>query len=782
MKKLFNIICALSLGALALNSCVEPAPGPDGPGGSPIEIPEGPEAIMRPDVCTPVNYTPDVVEGGEDGVSIYISGKYTDNFKFVVRPGANIQSYRLDVYPLCRLYNSLYESARSEGRDLTREKLDEATVESMIRGFIFDSSGAGAYTFSAGAMDDYLSHEFDWMNTPYAQARVVPDCEYVIAAVGCFDTEGSEQGELSLCYVRTPYQELEGSPEVEINVTPRYTSAIVEYVCNADAKFYYQWCSNYDDLQPYIDAYGDKLYTDFMRNAIYDPTPADAGIDPNTGLSPHMYVINFGMTASSEVPIMATAIGLDANYTPATKFQQNVFTLKERPDDADPAEAIVTIPEDRIGATLFWIECFMPENCPNVYTKLLPADEAQAIMSYNEEQLANYALLTQQEPSFGFTNWNYGFNTDEQGNLIYDSWKSSEPIMFGAPDTEYYIAYTAMNEYRQLSPMQFVGPFHTKALVTDAPEQSVEDAHLTLSHEGATKVVIDYTYDFTKTACIHFQYIEGFGDEYYDANGGPYSYPNEESSREELLSYIYYNTYANRWSTEPGNRMHWVDILDPDTDYTIAYVAEDWNGVLGEVKFASTKTEQLAGGDNPATVITGVKDEIEGDYFLFESNEDTWGVYYMVGDETMDGLSLKNLGDSKLSFRNAEKALEKWYDLCMEYKVNGGATLSSSIKTNVKGNDGKCVALCIPLGGTPDNIVFGEMAHLIYDGGEFRTLDYYYPAKSAAPAKSSLPRYYRQAQNKVVPIDVKCITPAGELFEYTLDYAKLSSHPKATGM
>lgn len=764
MKRLFQIVCALAVGALVLNSCVEPGPDNGGEGGgNQIVIPEGPEAIMRPDVCTPVDYTPDMVEGGEDGVTIYISGKATNNFKFVVRPGANIQSYRLDVYPLCRLYNSLFETAKAEGRDLTREQLSKEAVESMIRGFIFDSSGAGAYTFSTNNMEDFLSHEFDWMNTPYAQAKVVPDCEYVIAAVGCFDTEGGEQGELSLCYIRTPYQDLVGDPEVEVKATPRYTSAIVEYVCNADAKFYYQWCSNYDDLQPYIDAYGDKMYIDFMRNAIYEPTDASIEIDPNTGESPHRYVINFGIDATSDFQIMATAIGLDANYTPSQEFQRNVFTLKERDDSVEDADASIVVPEETIGASLFWVECYMPEGCGNAYMELISPEKYATVSAYNEEQMHNYALLLQSQTGDSFGYWGFTNQRYPSG-----SWTAKEPLQIGKPDTEYYIAYTAMNIQMELAPVKFVGPFRTKALEFNTPEQSEEDAVLTLTHDGATKVITDFTYDFSKTACIHFQYIEGFGDTYYDAAGGSYSVPNENSPREEFIEYLYYYAYSNRWTTERSGVMHWTDILEPDTDYTIAYFAEDWNGVIGEVKFASTRTDELSGGNNPVSTITGVKGE-DRSYFHFESNKDTWGVYYMVGNESATGLGLTDLGDRKYSFRNAEEALSKWYDYCMEYKVNGGATLGTNIDTNV-GGSGKQVALCIPLGGTPDNIIFGEMAHLIYDNGEFYTIDHYYPAKS------SLPQYNRSTEWK--PSNV---APVGKAKVITLDYDKFSSHPKATG-
>ena len=784
MKKLLNIFCAMAMGALALNSCIEPAPGPEpGPDpGNQIVIAEGPEAIMRPDVITPVDYIADKVEAGEDGVSVYVTGKETDNFKFIVRPGAMVQSYRLDVYPLCRLYNSLYEGARNQRLEFP---LSSKTVETMIRGFIFDTSGAGAYTFSVNNMDDFLSHEFDWMNTPYAQAKVVPDCEYVVAIVGCFDTEGAEQGDLTLCYIRTPYENLVGNPEMKIDVNAGYTKGLLRYSpANADTKFYYQWCSDERDLQPYIDAYGDKLYIDFMRNAIYDPTIADAPIDEN-GIDPHAYTINFGMEADPNHTFMATAVGLDVNRTPSPEFQSLLFHPEERPDDAKDADVVLSVPEDRIAASHFWVECYMGKNCGNAYMSLITTEEAETIMNYTEEQMSAYAYDIQAftvDDCWGFTNWNYAAG---------GTFTSRDVIQFGKADTEYYIAYTGMNNYMQLSPVKFFGPFRTKALNTTAPEQSTEDMVLTLVPEEANKIILNFDYSIENTAAVHFQYIVGFGDKIvnedgsvewvsYDQDGEiAFTYPNENSSREELLNYIYYDMYANRWATEASGHMDWTDILQPDSEFGIAYVAEDWNGVLGEVKFAYARTGKLIGGDNPVAEILGKTDKDGHPYFQIQHVQDCWGIYYLSGDSANQSLGLNNLGDRSY-FRNESAVLNAWYNYCMEYKVNGDATLGNPTTVDVHSNFE--VAICIPLGGTPDNLILGDMVHLIYKDGEWLTLDHWYP-KNNAPLMSAGNREIltpRQLKPVAEPT-VSRVAPAGKATVINLDYAKFSAHPKASG-
>lgn len=739
-----------------------------------------PDPIYRPNVLTPVDYVADVVDGGIDGVSIEITEKATDNFKFQVRPGANIQSYRLDVYPLTRLYNSLYEQMNQGDMDMSVQ-LSKSAVESMIRGFIFDSSGAGAFTFSVNNMEDYLSHEFDWMNTPYAQAKVVPDCEYVIAAVGCFDSEGMDQGDLTLCYVRTPYKELIGTPAVDLDVVTTYDAMQVTYIPNKDCKYFYQWVSNEDDLQPYIDIYGEKLYIDFMRNAVYDPTSRE-------DLENHTYYIPFGTSASSKVPIMATAIGLDKNFTPSTEFQSKVVTLKERPENSEEAYSKIEVVEDRIGAGVFWLNVELGKNCSAAVMKVMSKDQAESIKNYSDEEKATYAEFLYQD-GWGFGNVNYKYNR-ETDELFGSDCTLREPWTTCEPDTEYVIVWTAMNQYRELASLQFTDVIKTKTITKDNPAASTEDAVLNLSHTGVQQVHIEFTYNFENTAKIHFQYIEGFG-------GEGASVPTQDSSREELLSFLYADgeiemgAYsANHWWTEPTNHDKWTDILDPNTTYTVAYVAEDWNGVLGEVKFATTKTEALQGGDNPVASITGGTTADGINYFQFDMGKDAMQLYYMVGDDSMDGLQLKYLGNkNKLRYKDCVAA---WENYCMEYSLK---TYALSTKLEVKSFS---VALCIPIGGSADEPVYGALEHLIFAEGEFRDLGYYYPNDYPGTASAPMLRVRQQLIEQMErPVNR---IPASELPEaeygkrsvrfgeiapnakiVEIDYEKLSSHPLASG-
>lgn len=772
----------------------EPEPNPD-PIPNPQEPATGelviPEAIMRPDVLTPVDYQPDFAEGGMDGVTIEITEKSTDNFKFTVQPGANIQSYRLDVYPLCRLYNSLYESMRSNGLDMNTQLSDEQ-VDRMIRDYIFDSQGAGAYTFSVDNLNDFLRHEFDWMNTPYAQAKVVPDCEYVIAAVGCFDKDGYEEGDMSLCYVRTPYKQLIGSPAVELDVLTSYSAMQITYLPNEDCKYFYQWCSNESDLQPYIDTYGEKLYSDFMRNAVYDPT--SSGDTENS-----YYYLDFGSQASAEVPIMATAVGLDGNYTPSPEFQSEVFTLRKRPANTEPAYSKISVNENYIGATTFWLDVELGANCSAAVMKVLTKEEAEVYQGYSAEQLQGYAT-TIYEDGWGFSNWNYSYNLLED-KLLGSGSEYSEAWVNCSPDTEYVIAWTAMNQYKELAPVQFTDVIKTKAIVKDAPETSQEDAVLTLTHDGVQKVKIRFDYSFEKTSKIHFQYIAGIP--YMDEAGNLLDIPTEaEGTREEFVKLLFdglvwsesadknISVLVNSWWTEPRGVESFTDILEPNTTYTIAYIAEDWNGVLGNVKFATTTTDALVGGDDPQMQIVGGEDASGSAVFNFSMIKDAWAMKTAVCSTDDSSIGLADIGTARLPYKEAVKV---WSSFVLNYGIE---RLSSSSTENARGF---CVALGMAIGGTTSEPVYGPMEHLIYAEGEFRTLEYYYPgATSSVAAKSAMYAVRQQMINDVHrPVGY---VPSSELpeVEYgvramdydafmsndkmiVIDYHKLSAHPLASG-
>lgn len=784
MKRKFFSFFAIVATVALMFSCEEPTT-PNDNGGDNVEpgvLVENPEPIMRPDVLTPINYTPDMVDGAMDGVTIEVTEKTTDNFKFTVRPGANIQSYRLDVYPLTRLYNSLYETMRTAGMNMSKQ-LSEAQVNDMIRGYIFDDQGAGAYTFSVDNLDDYARHEFDWMNTPYAQAKVVPDCEYVIAAVGCFDKDGFDEGDLTLCYVRTPYHTIIGDPRVEIEALTNYSAMQLEYKPNKDCKYFYQWCSNESDLMPFIEIYGEKLYSDFMRNAVYDATAAN---DPEGCI----FYRDFGLDASSEVPLMATAVALDGNRTPAKEFQKQVFTLKKRPDNAPAAEATITIDEEHIGATTFWLDVEMGKNCSAAVMKVYRKEEADDIMKMSDAEKAALAKTIYMD-GWGFSNRNYKYNyqTDE---LFGSGYRMSEPWINCSSDTEYVIVYTAKNQYGEVAPLKFTEVVRTKPIVKNTPEASKEDVKLELTAQGVQNVTIKFTYSFENTSKIHFQYIEGLADDM--------GLPTQESgTREEFISLLYeegdnqgstnpYGALVNHWVAEPSGVDSFTDVLYPDTKFTIAYVAEDWDGVLGEVKFASAKTDPLVGGDDPQMTISGGYNQENEPLFTFAMVKDAMKMYTAVcTNDDMDVLN--NLGSKKVRYKDVVAVFENFI------AVNGIERLATSATEQARD---MCVALGMAIGGTPSNPVFGPMEHLIYAEGEFRTLTYYYPNDVPAEVESAL----RVARQQIIQQHQREFgyVPASQLPEVEygtrmlsieefaqrenmvlIDYDKLSSHPKATG-
>ena len=79
----------------------DPDPTPDDPIQTPVDI--------YPGVPTPIVAYQDKVVATKDGASIEVTKIENRNFVFNVVPGEAVQSYRLDVYPLAHLYNSLYE-------------------------------------------------------------------------------------------------------------------------------------------------------------------------------------------------------------------------------------------------------------------------------------------------------------------------------------------------------------------------------------------------------------------------------------------------------------------------------------------------------------------------------------------------------------------------------------------------------------------------------------------------------------------------------------------------
>lgn len=722
------------------------------------------------------------------GVEIEVTGIQNKNFQFVCRPGELVQSYRLDVFPLCRLYNSLLEGCL--GGDATR-KADWSTVEDAILSFVFNSTGSGGYIMSPSTQgDEYLEYEYDWMNTQYSQAKVVPHSEYVIVAVGCFDSEGAEPAEMTICYVQTPGEELVGDPSIEIFAEVGYRSFIVSNYPNRDCKYMYYWCSNESDLMPYINGYGTKQYIDFMRHTLYDPISAAEPEDPYN--DPRKYYQNFGQTADSTVPIMATAIALDENETPAKNFNSKVFTLLPIPE-LEEGEATLTVNPDRISSHLLWFDYTIDANAHSMLITIMTEEQAAEYKDADEETLRALALSIN-DNGWGINNKNY--STDNDGNPNGQSQSGSQFWMQGPNDTgilepgaTYVFAYIARNAATELSTPKFTEPFTMDAEVKDAPESCKSNAKLVLSSNDRQKLYFNFENDdFENTAAIYFQYIEPV----YDDEAGQ---PSRDASRETFLEWLVYDQFTNNWACEPNEGFGtYTAIMEPGTKYVYAFVVEDWNGVLSEVQFAEAETLSATGGANPKVEIDyTVEDGVC--YVTFQSNNDSERMKYMTGDSSTPALALQFLGDEDEFY--AEDFIAQWKLYVAEYGLSTQSTSTSSAMPMPGTPSNPYVALAISYGrDTNGQEVMSDLAYVIYDGGDdVKTLRDYYPSYTGYSKGVPVPYALSEAQlfeqqSELLPasqmkrakrsVKQSEIVEQGEAVRYIwLDMPGLGKHPHA---
>lgn len=725
------------------------------------------------DVPTPIRWSEEHAfpASVDDGCEIEVTGIQHNNFQFVIRPGANVVTYRLDVYPLCRLYNSLFNSLCNATE--YDKKVEWALVEEAIRGYVFDTSGAGAYTFDSNGGEE---REFDWMNSQYDQANVVPDAEYVIVAVGCYDKDGFDQGDISICHLKTTSEPLIGNPEVKINVETGWKKAMVTHSGNEDCKYFYHYMSTEADLMPYIMGYGRKMYRDFMRFTMGDP------YDINDGAN-NWYLRDWGTSADPSVVWMATAIGLDENETPAEDFQSKLFQLESVPDGIVEGTGSIAADLNYTSSSIVWYDFTIDANARTMLHKLYNTSTIEANKN-DEAWLATTALDIDQNGGYGISNNNFGYNvdTEEYTGTSYTGrdFQIIQSALDGNGSYEsggsYQFAYILRNAANDISRIYFSEPFNIKERVTDNPSACQSNGTARLTSEGRTSIKFACEYDFENTSTIYFNW-------YY---GDPSTLSREAALK---IAMVGDEQPANIWwATEEGYDQYVVAGVDPATTYTIIYVYEDWNGVLGEVQWTSATTDSIEGGNNPQVEILTEMQE-DGLHVSFQANDDTTWMKYAVGDKTSYGASLllnylgANIGMGSAE-ANAQYILDTW-----ELWVTGEAGMTTQNTTasvfNALSDKELYVVLCVPFGKQD---VQGDMAYLIYDKGQIKTMgDYYEGVTLGVKAPKSYPKIGQPQQRGTVPPMLKRPEPikwensidkmtGGEL--RMIDMKSYSTHPK----
>ena len=635
----------------------------------------------------------------------------------------------------------MFESV-GKGVQATEEEVEDLIIEAL-----YNSEGAGAYTFSRSTLgDSYPNAEFDWANSKYSQSEIVPGAEYLIITIGCNDEGGQNPADMKICHLKTPVQSVVGSPRVDIDVTTGYRAVGIQYRPNEDCKYFYQFCGDAEPIDAFINTYGKPLYIDFMRHWIKAAEEAQV---PQEEL---YYTVNFGYTADPKRMVTATSIGLDENKTPGEYVRQD-FHLKEIDQNAEKPECSLVV--SRAGASMVDMNVEMKKNCVAMFYRIFSASDWAPYENGDEATMTALAQALDQE-GWGVKNTNFAQEGSFKGTQFqYDL----------APNTSYVVAYVGRNKYGQLSGVKHAS-FSTIARITDTPDASEADINITISDPGRTSLMLNYSYN-QNTAVFYHQYIMT---------------PDllEDGNKAELIKYLL-SADSNVWPAEATGGVEsftWTG-LNPATEYTFAYLAEDWNGVLTDVKIVKANTEAIIAGPNPTMELDGYMSEIGNFTVHFSIVKDVAKVYHTILEDKYSAS-----GDYTY-----QECMDVWKEYCLDY---GLTTVNSTTQSYDKTSEAKrLVALCVPIGADSDgNEVIGDLYTVFYDKDKGIITDPSVlfpdaPKSAKGMIGTAKPQVIKKDKripaNMIIKEEVKKNTPGAMMSGSTiyLDLKKLGKHPHA---
>lgn len=665
--------------------------------------------FVTTNVITPIRYAEGyyVSEGTED-VAIEVTSLTSDNICFTVTPSQEVMSYLVQVYPLASIYNTFINEMNSAGASLLT--VDETTLLlEQIVGLVEDDTSGGKLMNEETLGSNYACYEFDWYNTGYLSFLIQPEAEYLIVVQACFDTEGESNADLCVVHVTTPSVELVGSPAVTADIEVGYSAYDCIFVPNEDCYYVYYLVGDADEIYQYVNAYGESIYRDFLRH-YGGRASADS-----------QYLEAYANNLEEEQKMVATAIALDINGSPAADVYFEDFQMKSRPEGRMAASGTMSI--IRHSATVVNYKMELDKYAYCIYYGLYTAAEAETYKTADDETRADLAE-TLSLYGYGFANPNYSFDL-ENGEATGEAGEGESYWQDLTPSTEYVFIWIARNAYGDLTDLCFSDSFTTYEQVRDKPETSKEDVIMTIPEVSRTSVTMNFTYDPDNTAVYYFQYYSPVNTE----DDYTVVFPDDEDSSDEarynsdygwlywLLDYrddTYGIPWSNAWLTEGTyfEKWPWTG-FESGTTYKFVYVAEDWDGVLGEVKFAQATTYSIVGGPNPE--ITNVTFDPTTGYVVFTVNDDTRKLYYTVVDYGGSNYTTVALADL-LKRGNGDyyksEYLEIWEDFCIS---SGITTVSTTGRLPIELDSEISIALAVAEGADSNgDTVYSEMVALVY--------------------------------------------------------------------
>ena len=659
----------------------------------------------------PLEYQEEGFTAKDNGVNINVSAVQERNIVFNLVPGSAIKSYRMTVYPKAMLYNLFLNEGLVDG---TQEACESSIIELLSSSTVFNSND-----------DEFKVKEFDWANSVYATAPIIPDCEYFVIVLGCYDEDGLNPASLSICHLNTPAAEVVGDPQIDIEVAVGYSAFIVKYHPNEDCKYFCHWIWTTEELGEYIDLFGEKLMGDFCRSAYSEAL--DASLEENLA-----YKRTFE-ASSVDRKNTAVAIALDANGNPASVITRSDFELLEIPEGNFAPKAKIEA-SSRVGASIAYFDVEMEKTCISSFYRLYTAEEAANLKAASKEVQAAEALSIANE-GWGVSNDNFSFNTELE-ILTGDAFKSHdrEYIAELKPDTEYVLGYVAKNYFQQLSDLCFSETFRTKPLVKNQPELCEADVNLYFTNVSRWGFTYNFTYSYDKTIAYRFQLVYPYDE---TAELLPPHYINDKDNREKWMTFFYdtmisspagfETSIVNVWSAErSGEDGYSMYGYESGITYVFAYCAEDINGVVGPVKFVEVTTTEAVPGPNPTMQIDDLKYNGETGCVTgkFTANADAKMIKYF-GVTISDGslyaaCAMNDLVNTSRRDYNAYMTL--WESQLIELGLSTSAESVSFAYDCPENADTPVLIAAISIGEENGEDVSSPMVCKIYHKGEFKDL------------------------------------------------------------
>lgn len=658
------------------------------------------------------------VQASPDGVSVNVTEVTKNRVKFTARPGSAIQSYAINVIPLSLLYNHILEE---DGVGASKYVVEEIILQSIFGG-AFSGTALNEEILSG----EWANHEFDWVNTEYAQYDILPSTQYVIITIGCYEADASinNSAEINIVYFETP-SDPSLNPGLTLKYITGYTAYSVTHQPNENTATFTYYSNEKKMIDEYADIFGDRMLRDFVRTAMGSLDATDESL---LGVSNSF---GSGVKIDPSFVITHLAVAMDRNGTPSDLVRVD-FSMKTVPDDAPAGVAEMSLKQDAYSALYAEYDVYMCKNTNAVFYRTLSLEEAKPWMETDSIGRRELAMDLYANGAYGVSNPNCNLEDETTSDSFFTVTENFLP----ADGADYVIAYTARNRYMQFSDVKFT-QFKSKKLVTDRPEDNL--AGLTLEFTGVTKNKFTYsfTYDPVNTSTFYFILIDPVQQHQDEATGkivNDYEVPADNAPRQEWMDFFFceaaqnpelvngYATYMNTWNRSlSGQDSYTLPGFEPGTHFRYAYISVDMNGVVSDVKFADVTTLQPQAGPDPQMTMQ----------CTYNAADNTWTVKYnvvkdcdefkrFVGDEPT--LYINRLGtDQMLAY--------EFYEHWDGWIYTHGVLSAEEEKEVVVSAEVDNVALCVPLGLKDGKEVVGKMSYAILTKeGKLKLISDYYPA------------------------------------------------------